>query len=203
MELYSRPLTYISEDPEDLTPLTPAAFIQDIETSEFPEILVLNNRDFGQRYKDLLSMKEELRSRFRSAYLGQLVQRKKPTHDIDFEVGEIVFVVDDKKKRLEWSMVRIIELFPGNDKQIRVARIKTQNGELIISLQRLIPLEVKSTEVDLSDYPEAVKKSLVTQKVTQASKKIKSKNTVLVEDAKEIKTKSGRIMRKPLRLQFN
>lgn len=32
-----RPLTYVSDDPDDLVPLTPAAFLQDIEQTEFPE----------------------------------------------------------------------------------------------------------------------------------------------------------------------
>lgn len=86
-------------------------------------------------------MKEELRSRFRSEYLGQLVQRTKPNQDIQFEVGDIVIVVDDKKKRLEWPMARIIELFPGKDKHTRVARLKTKNGEITRSLQRLVHLD--------------------------------------------------------------
>ncbi len=74
----SRPLTYVSEDPEDLIPLTPIAFMRDIDTSEFPEMVVLKDKDFRGRYNDLLTLKEELRHRFRSEYLGQLVQRAKP-----------------------------------------------------------------------------------------------------------------------------
>lgn len=67
----SRPLTYVSEDPEDLIPLTPMAVMRDIETSDFPELIVLEGKDFRERYKQFLTLKEELKHRFRSEYLGQ------------------------------------------------------------------------------------------------------------------------------------
>lgn len=198
--LNARPLTYISEDPEDLLPLTPAAFIQDIQTSKFPEINMLNEKGFRQKYKELLTMKEELRSRFRSEYLGQLVQRAKPTQDITFEVGDIVFVVDDKKKRLEWPMARIVELFPGKDKEIRVARLKTKNGELVRSLQRLVHMELRAKEIDMTDRPDVVQKSITLHK---AKKPEKLKKSIIVDDLKEVITRSGRRVKTPLRLRFN
>lgn len=90
-------------------------------------------------------MKEELRVRFRSEYLGQLVQL---VQNINFEVGDIALVVDDKRKRLEWPVARIIELFPGKDNEVRVARLKKKNGELIRSLQRLVNLELRANEIN-------------------------------------------------------
>ena len=162
----------------------------------------MNAGDFRQKYKELLIMKEELRKRFRSEYLGQLVQRAKPTDNFNFEVGDLVFVVDDNKKRIEWSLAKIIELIPGNDKEIRVARIKTSTGELVRSLQRLIPLEVKSTEIQGINNLEVVKKAAVIHKEEKTKKKL-TKSTPLEDDVKEIITKSVRIVKTPIRLQFN
>lgn len=125
----SRPLTYMSENPNDLMPLTPTAFIRDIQSSEFPEISALNAPKLRGKYKELLSMKEELRTRFRSEYLGLLVQRAKPTQGYTFDIGEVVLIVEENRKRLEWPMARIVELIPG--KETRVARVQTKNGELI------------------------------------------------------------------------
>lgn len=191
----SRPLTYVNEDSDDLIPLTPAAFIRDIETSEFPEIQVLNDEHFRQRHKELVTIKEELRSRFRSEYLGQLVQRSKPTQDIEFKVGDIVLVVDDTRKRLEWPMARIIELIPGNDDKIRVAKIRTKNGELTRSLQRLVHLEVRTNEINISK--DAVKMAARITKL-EAPKKFKLKKSAIIEEKKEIVTRSGRVIKAPV-----
>lgn len=200
--LNSRPLTYISEDPEDFIPLTPAAFIQDIDTSEFPEIIALNEKEFRQKYAELISIKEELRSRFRSEYLGQLVQRSKPNVNVKFEVGDIVLVVDESKKRLEWPMARITELFSGPDEETRVARIKTKNGSLTRPFQRLVHLELKSSEISNIDHPEVVKKSVQLHK-DQNLQPVKMKKSTTTDDQKEIITKSGRRIKTPLRFRFN
>ncbi|XP_037029723.1 uncharacterized protein LOC119069705 [Bradysia coprophila] len=194
----SRPLTYITEDQDDLVPLTPAAFLRDIEPSEFPELVTLNESCFQRRYKELLTMKEELRSRFRSEYLGQLVQRSKPTQDIKFEVGDVVLVMDETKKRLEWPMAKIIEIFPGHDKKTRVARIKTKQGEIVRTLQRLVHLEVKASEINIQE--EAVLKSKKLNKKTPTQFKLKG--SVIENDQKEIITKSGRKVKTPIRFQF-
>lgn len=144
--LNDRPLTYITEDQNDLIPLSPAAFLRDLDNSEFPEIEVLNDKKLRMKHTHLIQLKKELRERFRKEYLGLLIQRKTPTNDYHFEVGEIVLVSNDNQKRFEWPKARIIELMPGLDNIVRVARIKTSDGEMVRSLQRLIPLEIKSME---------------------------------------------------------
>jgi len=59
-----------------------------------------------------------------------------------------VLVGVDDQRRLHWSMAKIIELIPGRDGTVRVARVKTQHGTLLRPLQRLYPLEVSSSEAD-------------------------------------------------------
>jgi hypothetical protein len=89
---------------------------------------------------------QELKDRFRSEYLGLLVQRGKEKQTREYKVGEMVFVERDGQKRIFWPMARITELIPGGDGEPRVARLKTKNGELIRTLQRLYPLEVSQEE---------------------------------------------------------
>lgn len=197
----NRPLTYISEDQNDLTPLTPAAFIQDINQNEFPEFNVLKDQEFRQKYKELVTLKEELRSRFRSEYLGQLVERSKPVNNVQLDIGDMVFVVDDKRKRLEWNLAKILEVFPGKDQNSRVARIQTANGELTRSFQRLIPLEVKSNETQFFNKPKAIQRA--SSQKQAAPKSTKFKGSTIVNDEKEITTKSGRKVKAPLRFRFN
>ncbi len=68
--LNGRPLTYVSDDPDDLVPLVPAAFLSDIEQSEFPEIGAITAKRLREKLRHLNQLKEELRNRFRSEYLG-------------------------------------------------------------------------------------------------------------------------------------
>ncbi|GFW72832.1 integrase catalytic domain-containing protein [Trichonephila clavipes] len=71
----SRPLTYVSEDPNDLIPLTPSFVFKrkssydtvDLDLSEFSK--------FQKRIKYRRKLIHDFRSRFRKEYLGQLRQK--------------------------------------------------------------------------------------------------------------------------------
>ncbi|CAG7712906.1 unnamed protein product [Allacma fusca] len=64
----------------------------------------------------------------------------------DIKPGDIVLVGSDNTKRVNWPMARILEVFPGKDGMIRVAKVKTSNGELVRPIQRLYPFEVCEKE---------------------------------------------------------
>jgi len=59
-----------------------------------------------------------------------------------------VLVGANDQRRIHWPMARIVELIPGRNDIIRVARVKTQRGTLLRPLQRLYPLEVCSSNAD-------------------------------------------------------
>ncbi|GFV69566.1 integrase catalytic domain-containing protein [Trichonephila clavipes] len=121
----SRPLTYISEDVNDLSPLTPAMFLQEIEMSN-------------------------LRKRFRIEYLGQLREQTQHHRKLrPLTVGEVVVVENSLKNRTLWSLARVIQLIPGKYGHVRVARVKTETGELVIPVQRLYNLELQEPETKL------------------------------------------------------
>lgn len=45
----TRPLTYASENPTDLTPLTPSLFLQDVEEVGVPDLDLVEATDLNQR----------------------------------------------------------------------------------------------------------------------------------------------------------
>lgn len=61
-----RPLTFVNEDQDDLIPLTPAMFIQDITVTEFPEVAVLDGTGLRRQYAKLKMLRVQLRNRFES-----------------------------------------------------------------------------------------------------------------------------------------
>lgn len=143
----SRPLTTISEDTEDLVPLTPSMFLQGIRETGLPDLDNLENVNLKGRLRYLLKLKKDLRSRFRVEYLGQLKNSKGVAkNDKKIAVGDVVLVGHDNQKRINWPLAKIIEVYPGKDGAIRVAKIKTGHGVLVRPVQRLYPLELSPEE---------------------------------------------------------
>ncbi|GFY38842.1 CCHC-type domain-containing protein [Trichonephila inaurata madagascariensis] len=88
--------------------------------------------------------------RFRIEYLGQL--REKTQHhwrSRPLTVGDVVVVENSLKNRTLWSLARVIQLIPGKDGHVRVARVKTETGELVRPVQRLYNLELQEPEINL------------------------------------------------------
>ncbi|GBN09374.1 hypothetical protein AVEN_13177-2-1, partial [Araneus ventricosus] len=140
------PLTYVSENPEELIPLTPSMFLIENRSSNTGDIEQLNSSSLNKRIKYRSKLLKDLRQRFRKEYLDQLVQKHNEKHSRNPQVGEIVLVGDDNKKRLFWVLAKIIELIPGRDGKIRTVKLKTQHGTVLRPIQRIHPLEICSNQ---------------------------------------------------------
>ncbi|GFS58772.1 integrase catalytic domain-containing protein [Trichonephila clavipes] len=134
-----RPLTYVSENPEELIPLTPSMFLISNKNSNIEDIEELNSNSLNKRIKYRSKLLKDLRQRFRNEYLSQLIQKHNEKESRDPQIGEVVLVGDDNKKRLFWALAKIIELIPGRDGKIRTVRLKTQHGKMLRPIQRIYP----------------------------------------------------------------
>ncbi|GFU78901.1 integrase catalytic domain-containing protein [Trichonephila clavipes] len=141
-----RPLTYVSENPEELIPLTPSKFLISNKNSNIEDIEELNSNRLNKRIKYRSKLLKDLRQRFRNEYLSQLIQKHNEKESRDPQIGEVVLVGDDNKKRLFRALAKIIELIPGRDGKIRTVRLKTQHGKMLRPIQRIYPLEIRSNE---------------------------------------------------------
>ncbi|GFW30301.1 integrase catalytic domain-containing protein [Trichonephila clavipes] len=141
-----RPLTYVSENPEELIPLTPSMFLVSNKNSNIEDIEELNSNSLNKRIKYRSKLLKDLRQRFGNEYLSQLIQKRNEKESRDPQIGEVVLVGDDNKKRLFWALAKIIELIPGRDGKIRTIRLKTQHGKILRPIQRIYPLEIRSNE---------------------------------------------------------
>ncbi|XP_054724179.1 uncharacterized protein LOC129234240 [Uloborus diversus] len=144
-----RPLTYISDDPNEMTPVTPAHFIQDIRGSETHDLDILDSQHLLKRVRYVQSLRDNFRKRFQKEYLGELVRNPKSrSKQQEISVGEIVLIGCEDTKRLNWPLGRVVELYPGRDGIQRIAKLRVANGYLVRPLQRLYPLEMS-----ISDLP--------------------------------------------------
>ncbi|GFS86869.1 integrase catalytic domain-containing protein [Nephila pilipes] len=80
---------------------------------------------------------------FRSEYLGQLRQyEKKMRSSKPLKIGDVILISSDNTKRLDWPLEKVIELFTSPDGNIRLVKLKTKNGKVLLPVLRLYPLEV-------------------------------------------------------------
>jgi hypothetical protein len=170
----SRPLTYAADEADDLLPLTPNTFLRDLSCAAVGDFDETEAQSLSRRSQFRLKLKEDLRKRFRSEYLGLLVHRLKKSGQQTIKVGDVVLIGDDLKKRMEWKLGKVLEVYPGRDGIVRVARLKTSTGELTRAVQRLYPMEY-----------------------SEDSKQVPSQ-----DEDKVVQTRSGRVVKKPERFSF-
>jgi hypothetical protein len=144
--LSSRPLIPISNDPNDLEPLTPGHFLVGESLTSIPEYDV---SDVPMNRLSRWQLVEQLRSHFwkrwHREYLTQLQQRSKPkgTKNTPMEIGTMVLMMEDNAPSLSWNLGRVIELHPGDDGVTRVVTVRTNQGDFKRTARRLcvLPLE--------------------------------------------------------------
>ncbi|GFY66781.1 uncharacterized protein TNIN_45051 [Trichonephila inaurata madagascariensis] len=70
-----RPLIYLSDDPKELKPLTPAHFIQDIKERETFDLDLIDSQHILKRVRYLHILRSNLRKRFYKEYLREQGRR--------------------------------------------------------------------------------------------------------------------------------
>ncbi|XP_031356633.1 uncharacterized protein LOC116180668 [Photinus pyralis] len=189
----ARPITYLSADSNDLAPLTPSMFLQEVPEIGIPDCDYIARKHLCRNLKYRQQLTKDLRQRFRSEYLGSLfyaANSNKATRNL--RVGELVLIGDDNQKRADWPLARILELYPGKDGVCRVAKLRTAKGELSRPIQRIYPLEV-----DL-----VIGKGESEKEIVRPIKSLESDNKSEPAEDIKVKTRLGRLVKKPNRLNL-
>lgn len=140
--LNSRPLTPLTSDPHDLTPLTPSHFLLGVSLSE-PVTKDYKNVPDNHltRWQHIQKIKQTFWSRWQKEYLHHLQLRTKwATGSENLQIGTLVLLMDDNAAPLYWSLGRVEEVHPGDDGIVRVATVKTANGLLKRPVRKLCAL---------------------------------------------------------------
>lgn len=144
--LNSRPISPMSTDPDDTSPLTPGHFLIG------GPIIALPDKNVSETPANRLTRFEEIQKtvqlfwkRWRAEYLNNLQQRTKAmaSSQPNLLVGQLCLIKDDNLPPLTWITGRVVKVHPGPDGLVRVATLRTKNGELkrCISKLCLLPLE--------------------------------------------------------------
>ena len=126
--LNSRPLTYVSSDPKDLRAITPNDFLNRPPASR-PTNNGTDNATPQQRFHYVQKLTNMFWDIWIKQYLPSLTTRKKWQHkERNFELGDVVLVMDPNQPRENWKLGRISETHPGTDNLTRVVEVTTKDG---------------------------------------------------------------------------
>ena len=115
--------------------------------------------------------------------MSLLLQLKgKPGYKI--QIGDVVLIEDENRKRVLWPLGQIIQVYPGNDGEVRVVKVKTSKGELVRPVQKIYPLEVrenlKVSELRLEKVDEK-KDNTETSKIATVDKIVSRKGREIIK----------------------
>ena len=139
----SRPLTSISNDPNDTESLTPNHFLLGRASPNQNFVITPEKTNFRAKWKITQSLTNIFWRKWIKEYLPTLSRRNKWTNQNlrNIQKGDLVIVVEDNIERSKWPLARVIETYPGRDQIIRSAKIKTAINELVRPVAKLCLLE--------------------------------------------------------------
>ncbi|XP_051159301.1 uncharacterized protein LOC127280387 [Leptopilina boulardi] len=150
--LNSRPLEPLTEDPDDLSVLTPGHFLIGEPLTSIPEPSLLDLKTSRlTRWKLIQQQAQFFWAKWSTCYLQQQLAISKwhhPTHQI--KVGSLVLLTDERFPPSKWPLARVTALHPGKDGLTRVVSIKTATTHLKRPITKLAVLPI-STEEALKD----------------------------------------------------
>ena len=151
--LNSRPISVLSEDPNDPTPLTPADLCCGSKVHFLPSPEVnpstpscISGCSPAKRWAFIQRILLNFWKRWSKEYVPILQERGKWTKEVkNLLAGDLVYIMDDIVPPLQWPLGRIVYVYSGPDQFVRVVKVKTSTGtynRCVHKLQKL-PLFVQ------------------------------------------------------------
>ena len=143
-----RPLTVLSDDPKDESPLTPNHLLLLRGGPELPPGQFDQSDIYGRRWRHVQFLSDQFWKRWVREYLPTLQLRQKwlqPKRNL--RIGDVVLIAGENTPRKNWPMGRIIQTFPGADGLVRSAQVKTSWSILTRPVTKLCLLEATSGDM--------------------------------------------------------
>lgn len=124
--LNDRPLTPVSDHPDDPETLTPSKLLLLKSNSCLPLDVFTSHDMYSKHWRQAQCLTNSFWKRWMKEYLPTLQSRQKWTSQRrNFAVGDLVLVVDEKSPRGHWPMGLIEEVFPDSHGHIRHVKVRT------------------------------------------------------------------------------
>ncbi|XP_064461641.1 uncharacterized protein LOC135371581 [Ornithodoros turicata] len=145
----SRPLTYLGDCPEDLSPLTPAHFLTGKRLTCLPMAPIPTPRSTSAQVKANWIKDERAIDSFWKRWLKEYLLQLRSAHSwsvhksLPVKEGDVVLISEEKVPRHMWKMGRVATVFWGRDKVVRACAVKLPDKTVLRRpVQLLYPLEM-------------------------------------------------------------
>ncbi|KAK3728196.1 hypothetical protein QZH41_004911 [Actinostola sp. cb2023] len=150
----SRPLTKLSDDPRDMEPLTPNHLLL-LHTGPTtpPGTFSKHDNYTRRRWRQVQYLADVFWKRWIREYLPSLQERQKWNKEYrNFQVNDIVLVLDENSPRCSWPLGRILEVYNNRrDGLVRSVKLKTRTTILVRPIDKIVLLEAAT--VSTNDKP--------------------------------------------------
>ena len=140
--LNSRPLSRLSDDACDLSPLTANHFLIYSENPPLSWGLFQDADRLKKGWKNVQLIVNDLWKVLVKTYLHNLQLREKwQKEKANVKVGDLVLLVDILAPRGRWPLGLIEEVFPGPDGLVRTVKVRTSLTTLLRPINKIVSLE--------------------------------------------------------------
>ncbi|KAJ8019307.1 hypothetical protein HOLleu_42169 [Holothuria leucospilota] len=137
-----RPLTKISDDPSNPTPLTPNHLLLLRNGSVIPPGEFNHSDRFKRRWRHVQHLADQFWRKWVRSYLPELQRRSKWTKVTEnLKVGDLVLLQSEVTPRNLWPLALIVGVNRGRDDLVRSVRVKTKTTELVRPITKIVLLE--------------------------------------------------------------
>nr|XP_021329205.1 uncharacterized protein LOC110439111 [Danio rerio] len=138
-----RPLTSVSDDANDVEPLTPNhLLLLKSQPIMAPGIFCKDDIYARRRWKQVQYLADLFWTRWTREYLPLLQERQKwMKSSRNFMIGDVVLLVDSSSPRNSWVMGKIVETLPDSTGMVRRVKLKTRTSTLERPVNKLCLLK--------------------------------------------------------------
>ncbi|XP_058817721.1 uncharacterized protein LOC131681034 [Topomyia yanbarensis] len=135
----SHPIVPLSEDPNDISAITPAHFLIGGPMHSLAEPYICLQRTYQQFWHH-----------WRTEYLQELQRDTKTCHpNTDIQPGRLVVLMDELQMPVKWPLAKIIAIHPGRDDLVRVVSLRTSRGVIRRPITRICLLSTEEKDAEL------------------------------------------------------
>ena len=130
--LNSRPLGPItSHDVEGRIPLTPSHFLIGRAARAYPKMQITGKPTTLQRWERCQKATQDFWDRWSQEYLQHLQKATRWHHKSrNFRVNDLVMLTDGSHFKAQWSMAKVIQVYPGRDGLVRTVDVQLETRAL-------------------------------------------------------------------------